>query len=204
MKLSCEYIPSPNFTRGGIVRVERHIVHSTQGGFAGAVSWLCNPHNKVGEDPKKRSSAHFVIGKDGRRVQLVDTADRAWHATSPHWNARALGYELEYTDLTYEAFYPDEQLKALALTIRELEEAKAVPTGLPIIGHSQVAKKSDPGPTFPFWRIYELIKTPEAAWWESSWAWAKEIGLVTGDPTEDRKIVAQMLFRYDKLKRGGE
>jgi N-acetyl-anhydromuramyl-L-alanine amidase AmpD/TusA-related sulfurtransferase len=46
------------------------VCHITEGSFAGAVSWLCNPASQA--------SAHFVVAKDGRVAQLVDIKDGSW------------------------------------------------------------------------------------------------------------------------------
>ncbi len=46
------------------------VSHITEGSFESAVSWLCNPASSA--------SAHFVVGKDGRIVQLVELTDSAW------------------------------------------------------------------------------------------------------------------------------
>ena len=51
-------------------------------------------------DPESRASAHFVVGRDGRIVQLVPLDRRAWHAGDSAWqgrvgmNAHAIGIEL--------------------------------------------------------------------------------------------------------------
>ena len=68
---------SPNFTKGTRQKIG-YIIHGTLGGYAGAIEWLCTP-------PEMRpvmsySSAHFVVAKDGRVTQLIDTKDVAWHA----------------------------------------------------------------------------------------------------------------------------
>lgn len=49
-------------------------VHFTGSGGStrGDVAWLC--------DPAARASAHFVIGRDGGKTQLVSLEDCAWHA----------------------------------------------------------------------------------------------------------------------------
>lgn len=68
------------------------VIHETEGGYAGAVSWLRNP--------AARASAHVVIREDGRQAaQLVPFSRKAWHAAdaNPHtigieiagWTARA-------------------------------------------------------------------------------------------------------------------
>ncbi len=46
------------------------VCHRTCGSFDGAVSWLCNPESQA--------SAHFIVAKNGRVVQLVDIEDTAW------------------------------------------------------------------------------------------------------------------------------
>lgn len=68
---------SPNFTKGTRKKIG-YIIHGTLGNYQGAVDWLCTP-------PEKRptmtySSAHYVIAKDGRFVQLVADSDVSWHA----------------------------------------------------------------------------------------------------------------------------
>jgi hypothetical protein len=44
-------------------------------------------------DPSVRLSAHYVIGPDGRRVQLVDEADTAYHAGKYEVNLISIGIE---------------------------------------------------------------------------------------------------------------
>lgn len=40
-----------------------------------------------------RTSAHYIIGRDGALVQMVNDSDRAWHAGSSAMNARSIGIE---------------------------------------------------------------------------------------------------------------
>jgi len=63
--------PSPNMNtgRGGWVP-DMIVCHTTEGSFDGAVSWLTNPESVA--------SAHFVVARDGRVIQLVQLADTAW------------------------------------------------------------------------------------------------------------------------------
>lgn len=53
--------------------------------FDSVVAHLCNPKAYV--------SAHYVV-EDGRREQLVDDANAAWHAGNRVGNARTIGLEL--------------------------------------------------------------------------------------------------------------
>ena len=67
--MTYEFRQSPNYQIGGIT--PRGVaVHITGGGFDGSLSWLLNPSAQV--------SAHFLISKAGRVVQLVKLTDRAW------------------------------------------------------------------------------------------------------------------------------
>jgi hypothetical protein len=61
------------------------VMHDTEGGYAGSVSWLCNP--------AADASAHIVMREDGNEVtQLVPFLQKAWHAEAANWNF--LGFEL--------------------------------------------------------------------------------------------------------------
>jgi hypothetical protein len=77
-----------NFTKASRTerQIDRIVVHSTEGGFHGAVSWLQNP--------RARASAHFVVARDGGIVQLVHLSDVAWHAGNRKMNRRSIGIEL--------------------------------------------------------------------------------------------------------------
>lgn len=65
--------PSPHFSsrKGGDISAV--IIHYTAGGsLESTVSWFRNPEAKV--------SAHFVVGRDGSTIQMVDLDNAAWHA----------------------------------------------------------------------------------------------------------------------------
>jgi N-acetyl-anhydromuramyl-L-alanine amidase AmpD len=64
-----EFRQSPNYTKGGI-------------NYDGSVRWLTM--SKVQRGDGSESSAHYVIAKDGRTVQLVQNTDTAWHAGRVH------------------------------------------------------------------------------------------------------------------------
>lgn len=61
------------------------VVHIAEGTFAGTESWERNPASNV--------SSHFIAGRDGALIQLVDTHDRAW--TQRTGNAAWLSVECE-------------------------------------------------------------------------------------------------------------
>ncbi|GAA1901738.1 hypothetical protein GCM10009716_09460 [Streptomyces sodiiphilus] len=65
-----EWRPLPvNHTKGGN-RPRVQITHIIVGTLMGADSWFRNPDARV--------SSHFGVGRDGRVLQWVDTADTAW------------------------------------------------------------------------------------------------------------------------------
>ena len=80
-----KWVASPNFNHGRRARVDKIIVHCTQGSYAGAVSWLAQKASQV--------SAHFVVKEDGSEAtQLVDIGDTAWHVCS--FNPMTIGVEM--------------------------------------------------------------------------------------------------------------
>ncbi len=68
------YRASPNRTPGFVLKPEGIVVHDTAGRLNGdsSVRWLCNP--------EARASAHLVVYRDGKVVQLVPFNAKAWHA----------------------------------------------------------------------------------------------------------------------------
>lgn len=76
--------PSPNFSQR-TARVDLIVLHDTEGSYTSAVSWFQNPASQV--------SAHFVLREDGgEATQMVDIADKAWHACA--FNSRSIGIEM--------------------------------------------------------------------------------------------------------------
>lgn len=76
--------PSPNYTSGRSVAIDSIVIHTTEGSYSGAVSWLKNP--------SANASAHYVIKEDGTEIkQLVADSNQAWHAT--YYNNRSIGIE---------------------------------------------------------------------------------------------------------------
>lgn len=118
-----------------------------------------------------RVSAHFLIRRDGRVVQYVDTRRRAWHAGVSRWrgrdncNDRSIGIELE--GLPGLSFEPA-QYTALVRLLRALRHRHPIRE---VVGHEHVApgRKTDPGPAFDWARLKRLLR--QAPLW------------VMGDPT---------------------
>ena len=93
---------SPNYSSRSGSSISHVAIHTTQGSYAGAISWLANPASSA--------SAHYVIrSSDGQVTQMVRDANKAWHARSA--NPYSIGIEHEgyvsssswYTNAQYTA-----------------------------------------------------------------------------------------------------
>ncbi len=138
--------PSPNFDQR---RPNFVILHQTSNDTAArALSTLT--------DPKRRVSAHYLIGRDGAVIQLVDENARAWHAGESWWggntdlNSASIGIEL---DNTGDEAFVEPQITALLLLLDELRLRYRIPQAN-YLAHGDVApaRKVDPSRLFP-WQL---------------------------------------------------
>ena len=105
-------------------------------------------------DPLRSVSAHYLVGRDGRIVQLVDERARAWHAGESKWgantdlNSASLGIEL---DNNGREPFPDAQITALLRLLADIKERYRIPAAN-VLGHADVApgRKVDPSGYFPW------------------------------------------------------
>ena len=119
----------------------------------GALDWLCDPSSKV--------SCHYFVFEDGRIVQLVAEARRAWHAGAAAWageqdiNSCSIGIEIAncghdggYPD------YPEAQMKAVVELSRDIVARRKIALQR-VLAHSDVApsRKCDPGEKFDWARL---------------------------------------------------
>ena len=102
-----------------------------------------------------RVSAHYLIRRDGERVQFVPVARRAWHAGASSWRGRgrcndfSVGLELEGADGV-----PFEDAQYAALSELLIDLRTRVPLRA-VAAHSDIApgRKTDPGPRFDWPRL---------------------------------------------------
>ncbi|MDD2724118.1 MAG: 1,6-anhydro-N-acetylmuramyl-L-alanine amidase AmpD [Methylovulum sp.] len=107
-------------------------------------------------------SAHLLIKRDGNCVQYVPFDQRAWHAGLSHYQGRercndfSIGIELEGCG---QAAYTDDQYQQLAAVIRVLLAHYPGLSPQRITGHSDIApgRKTDPGDTFDWQRLFSLL-----------------------------------------------
>ena len=139
--------PSPNFDQR---RPNFVILHqTTNDNAATALATLT--------DPQRRVSAHYLIGRDGAVMQLVDEVSRAWHAGESWWggstdlNSASIGIEL---DNTGEEEFAEPQIVALLALLDELRTRYPIPAAN-FLAHGDVAsgRKVDPSRLFPWRRL---------------------------------------------------
>lgn len=147
-----EVAPSPNHDeRDPDTGIDILLLHYT--GMVSvdeALARLCGPDSKV--------SCHYLVHEDGRVVQMVPEACRAWHAGLSNWegetdiNSRSVGIEIQnpghehgYRD------FPDTQIDAVIKLGHDICARHNIPRHR-VLGHSDVAprRKDDPGEKFPW------------------------------------------------------
>lgn len=109
--------------------------------------------------PKTQVSAHYVIGRDGQTVHMLNDYLRAWHGGVARWgnvtdiNSISIGIELD-NDGTEP--FQEAQLTSLLKVLRSLKKAYNIPAAN-FIGHGDIAptRKNDPSGLFPWQRLAE-------------------------------------------------
>jgi N-acetyl-anhydromuramyl-L-alanine amidase AmpD len=169
MPLPYDFIPSPNYDeRPAGTTVSCIVLHSTVEPTTQGTVNIFLDDKRAG-----RVSAHFVVGKDGRVVQMVPIEKRAWHAGKSVFNGQnnvnhfSVGIEMVNLNDGNDP-YPDEQYHAVAGIIRFLRSRFDIPDSS-IVSHQQVATaagrsdKTDPL-GFDFTKVCQLARvTPAAA-----------------------------------------
>src|SRR5947209_28203 len=158
----------------------------------GAIARLCNAGTDV--------SAHYIVLDDGRILQCVPEAKRAWHAGVASWageadiNSCSIGIEI--ANPGHDWGYPDFPLRQIAAVIalcRGIMLRRNVPSHR-VLGHSDVApsRKKDPGEKFPW---HSLANSGVGHWVEPA-------PIVRGEPlklgtiSDDVRNLQQALAKY--------
>lgn len=115
-----------------------------------AEDWLCDPQSEV--------SCHYIVHEDGRVVQMVPEAARAWHAGAGSWkgegdiNSRSVGVEIVNGghDFGLPAF-PARQIASVIDLSRDIVSRHGIAPER-VLAHSDIApgRKRDPGERFPW------------------------------------------------------
>ncbi|MBO9098895.1 MULTISPECIES: N-acetylmuramoyl-L-alanine amidase [Rhizobium] len=148
--------PSPNHgERAGGRKPDMILLHYTGMGTAdGALDWLCRTESQV--------SSHYFIHEDGRVLQLVPEARRAWHAGKGVWrkenDINSLSIGIEIANAGHPGGlpqFPDAQIDAVIELCRDCGERWSIAPER-VLGHSDIApiRKVDPGERFPWARLH--------------------------------------------------
>jgi N-acetylmuramoyl-L-alanine amidase len=150
--IASDVIPSANYGDRNKGRLpDMVLLHYTgMPDVESAVAKLCTPGTEV--------SAHYIVLEDGRIVQCVPEAKRAWHAGVSYWagdddiNSCSIGVEI--INRGHDWGYPDYPLRQIAAVIalcRGIMLRRKVPAHR-VLAHSDVApaRKKDPGEKFPW------------------------------------------------------
>ena len=154
------------------------LLYPGEAGFDAAFAYAvkaCSLKNTIYEFSveNRPASTHFIIGKNGELVQMVDLDDVAYHTRSkPHpsdrslpkiTNDNAVGVELEgpvFDDFT------SAQLQKLAELLRMMHDIYGIsldydPQRLYILGHDEIDKrrKKDPWKNFPWNRVMQWAQS---------------------------------------------
>lgn len=146
LSITDEWVGTTNFS---IRRPNFVIIHHTaQDSLEQTISTFTKTSTQV--------SSHYVIGKDGTIVQMLNDYLRSWHAGRGKWgsvtdlNSVSIGIELDNNG--FEPF-SEEQIKSLLVLCKRLKWKYGIPTAN-FIGHSDIApsRKVDPNRYFP-WKL---------------------------------------------------
>jgi hypothetical protein len=135
-------------------KIDRIVIHVTQGSYAGTISWFQN-----GPRPGPSSSHYVIRSSDGAITQMVREKNRAFHAGS--FNRRSVGIEHEGF-VNNATWFTDAMYRASAALTRNIADRYGIPKDRThIVGHNVVpgTDHTDPGP---------------------HWNWTKFMGYVTG------------------------
>jgi N-acetylmuramoyl-L-alanine amidase len=119
-----------------------------------AVACLCDPTTEV--------STHYLIFEDGRILQMVPEARRAWHAGASSWqgitdiNSHSIGIEIANPghELGYKDF-PKVQIESVIALCKDIIGRYRIRADR-VLAHSDVApaRKNDPGEKFPWDQLH--------------------------------------------------
>src|SRR6185503_1984512 len=147
---------SPNHSeRKGVSEPDIIVLHYTGMKSAdAAAACLCDPVTEV--------SSHYLVFEDGRVLQMVPEARRAWHAGVSCWegysdiNSRSIGIEIANPghEFGYPPF-PKTQIGAVAALCKDIIARHKIRADR-VLAHSDIApaRKQDPGEKFPWGQLH--------------------------------------------------
>ncbi|MHB9758684.1 N-acetylmuramoyl-L-alanine amidase [Streptomyces sp. BYX5S] len=137
-------------------RVDRVIIHVTQGSYQSAL--------RVFKDPWHGAAAHYVVRQDGHIAQMIRELDVAFHAGNRDFNERSVGIEHEGFVDRPEDFTAEMYEASARLTARICRRYDMPVDREHIIGHVEVpgTDHTDPGPHWDWDRYIRLVRAAYA------------------------------------------
>ncbi|MEA2386907.1 MAG: hypothetical protein QOJ22_1081, partial [Thermoleophilaceae bacterium] len=151
-----------NFTKSHrqVASIDKIVIHVTEGAFWGTVRWL--------QSPRAHASSHYVVGRNGKIVQLVHLSDIAWHAGNWKVNVQSVG--IEHEGFTYgPGGFTNAQYHASARLAAWIARRSLMPIDRQhFIGHAEVpspgggrggsSHHTDPGPHWKWDYYLRLVR----------------------------------------------
>lgn len=164
---------SPNYSNRS-KEIKYIILHYTELPLGEALRRLCDPIAEV--------SSHYLLGASGEIFQLVDDADKAWHAGKSFWkgeealNDNSIGIEID--NLGNGDFTPEQMSSCIELCNLLSKRYNIDPSR--VIGHSDIApdRKIDPG---IFFNWQKLADNGLGIWPSMEYSSSAEVLLNFGD-----------------------
>jgi N-acetylmuramoyl-L-alanine amidase len=189
------WVPSPNYGPRKPILI---VIHATEQGSVEESLDTLRTANSGGP-----VSAHYLIGRNGVRYQLVADGDRAWHAGPGAWgtisdvNSASIGIEL---DNDGEAPFPQQQIASLLRLLDDLCTRLDIPR-TQIIAHADFAptRKRDPGAKFPWKQLADagFGRWPDANAGEPPPGFDPWLALrLVGYPIDDRAATVRAFHRH--------
>lgn len=132
---------------------------------------VLNDEKSISTLTQQSVSAHYLVSTlpDKEIYQIVDENKRSYHAGVSNWrkdqnlNDTSIGIEIVNLGYTTDSLnnrvfypYPEEQFKKVGALVKDIVTRYNIPP-TNILAHSDIAptRKQDPGPLFPWKRLYD-------------------------------------------------
>ncbi len=147
LSITDEWIGTTNFS----IRKPNYVIihHTAQDSLEQTITTFTLSRTQV--------SSHYVVGRDGEIVQMLNDYLRSWHAGRGRWgndtdlNSASIGIEL---DNNGSEPFTVAQIESLLVLLKRLKWKYGIPTAN-FIGHSDIApsRKVDPSTYFPWKKL---------------------------------------------------
>lgn len=149
LSITDEWVGTTNFS----IRKPNYVIihHTAQDSLEQTINTFTLSRTQV--------SSHYVVGRDGEIVQMLNDYLRSWHAGRGRWgndtdlNSASIGIEL---DNNGSEPFTTAQIESLLVLLKRLKWKYGIPTAN-FIGHSDIApsRKVDPSTYFPWRKLAE-------------------------------------------------